>query len=385
VSRRLERLLADEDAVDGGGHLQAGGRVDDIAHGHRRPFRCEGVKRDKRFAGRDGDPHPLRPALLGEPIPDGERRADRSLGVVLVGDRGAKQRHDGVADEFLDPAAEALELGPNVRIVRREEGEDVLGVELLGGRRAIDKVGEEDGDDLPLLPRLSGAGSRTTLAGEDGIVVEHPPVEVPQPLGRLDSELVDERSPRLTVRREGLRRPPGAVEGEHELGAQALAEGMLRDQHFELGNQLAGSPEGEVGLETVLQRRETKLVQSRDLRRDGVLVEDVGEGQPPPEGKPASKHLGRPGGLVREHGARGACEALEARCIELVEIDSERVAGRTRLHHPARGILSSAGLENPPQLRDVEPELAAGLRRVFGPEHVDDPVRRQDLVRVHQE
>jgi hypothetical protein len=33
----------------------------------------------------------------------------------------------------------------------------------------------------------------------------------------------------------------------------------------------------------------------------------------------------------------------------------------------------------------MEPELAAGVRRVVRPKHVDDPVRRDHLVQVHQE
>ena len=38
-----------------------------------------------------------------------ERRTDRALGVVLVGDRRAPDRHDRVADELLDRAAVALD------------------------------------------------------------------------------------------------------------------------------------------------------------------------------------------------------------------------------------------------------------------------------------
>ena len=54
---------------------------------------------------------------------------------------------------------------------------------------------------------------------------------------------------------------------------------------------------------------------------------------PPPEGKRRRSSLARPGGLVLEQWPRGACEALEARCIELIEIDPKEVAGRTRLQH----------------------------------------------------
>ena len=66
------------------------------------------------------------------------------------------------------------------------------------------------------------------------------------------------------------------------------------------GIELAGSPEGEVGLEAVLQRRQTKLVQARDLGRDSVLMEDVLERLAPPEAERLSEQLGRSGGIVLE-------------------------------------------------------------------------------------
>ena len=64
----------------------------------------------ERLAGGDPDPN-LELALFGERVSDGERGADGALGIVLVCDRRAEHRHDRVADELLDGAAEALELG----------------------------------------------------------------------------------------------------------------------------------------------------------------------------------------------------------------------------------------------------------------------------------
>src|SRR6266498_4630898 len=114
-----------------------------------------------------------------------------------------------------------------------------------------------------------------TREGEGGVVAEHLPLELLQPLARLDPELLDQRLPRLTVRRECFGLSPGAIEGDDELGAEVLAVMILGDQDFELGDQLAGSPESEVGLETVLQGVEAKLVQPSGLRREGLLVDDI--------------------------------------------------------------------------------------------------------------
>ena len=343
-------------------------------------FRSMRAERDERFAGRNGDPRLLRPVLLGEPVADRQRCAHGSLGIVLVDYRRTEKRHHGLADELLDAAAEALDLRAQVRVVGHERCANVLGVEPLGARREVDEVSEEDGDDLPLLAPRSCA----LPAAEGGVLAEYPSVELLQLLARRDAQLLVERPPCLTVRRQRFRLPPGAVEREHELGAQVLVERMLDDQRLELRDQLAGAAEGKVGVEAVLHRLQPQLVQPGDLRRNGVLVQDVLERPPAPEGECSSERLTRPCGLVLEHNARGACEALEARCIELVEIDPERVARRTRDQYPARVILRSAGPENSSQLRDVEPELPAGFWRVVGPEHVEEPVRRDDLVRVHQ-
>ena len=58
VDRRASgplRRLVDEDSIDGGGALQAGSSVDDIARGH--PLACFGlsVETHERFPGRDPD------------------------------------------------------------------------------------------------------------------------------------------------------------------------------------------------------------------------------------------------------------------------------------------------------------------------------------------
>ena len=108
------------------------------------------VERDQRLAGRDPDAD-LELALLGERVANRERRADRALGIVLVRDRGAEDGHDRVADELLDRAAEALELGANACVVGLEQPPHVLRVHALGARGEADEVAEEAGDDLALL------------------------------------------------------------------------------------------------------------------------------------------------------------------------------------------------------------------------------------------
>ena len=82
----------------------------------------------------------LQLVLLGDPVPDPQRRTHGSLRIVLTGDRRAEERDDGVADELLHRAAPALELVAQPLVVRAQDLLDVLRVELLGSRR--DRRGE---------------------------------------------------------------------------------------------------------------------------------------------------------------------------------------------------------------------------------------------------
>ena len=95
-----------------------------------------------------------------------QRGAHGPLGVVLVGDRRAEQGDDGVAEQLVDAAAEQLDVGHEALEARLHQALHPLGVEVLGERRVADEVGEQDGDDAPLLerdvaPQHPGAARRT--------------------------------------------------------------------------------------------------------------------------------------------------------------------------------------------------------------------------------
>ena len=136
---------------DGCRHLQAGGGVDHVARGHRLALARSRADGDERLAAVDPDAHPQALALVARPGADGEGRPDRSLGVVLVGDRRAEQRHHGIADELLDRAPEAFELRTKAVVIRRQQRTHVLRVEPFGPGREAGKIGEQDGDDFPFL------------------------------------------------------------------------------------------------------------------------------------------------------------------------------------------------------------------------------------------
>ena len=86
-------------------------------------------------------------------------------------------------------------------------------------------------------------GGRSAAAGlwsrERRVLLEDALVQRPQRLARLDPELVDEQPPPGGERLERLRLAARAVQREHQLAAQALAQRMLGDQRLELGDHLA--------------------------------------------------------------------------------------------------------------------------------------------------
>ena len=135
LGRALGRL-ADEHGAGLGDRLDPGGRVDEVAGDHALAL---GAERHRRLAGEDARTRAqLGRADLGAERGDGgdelERRADGALGVVLLRDRRAPDRHHGVADELLDRAAVALDQLPARVEVAREQLARVLGVARLGQR-----------------------------------------------------------------------------------------------------------------------------------------------------------------------------------------------------------------------------------------------------------
>ena len=133
---------------------------------------ARGAGRDERFAGRNGDARVWALALVGHQSRIAQRGADRSLWIVLVRGGGAENRHDRLADELLDRPAEPLQFGADAHVVGREERANVLRVDRLRPRPGVEEVGEDDGDDLPLLPRRGRVRTRRPQAGKNGIVAE---------------------------------------------------------------------------------------------------------------------------------------------------------------------------------------------------------------------
>jgi hypothetical protein len=146
---------------------------------------------------------------------------------------------------------------------------------------------------------VGGTGSRTVGTARAswasaGILVEHGPVQRLQLGPGLDAEAVDERCPGARVRLERLGLPAGAVERDHELPAEPLAQRVVSDQPFELGDELAVAPVREVGVDPVLDQREPELVEARDLGLRPRLVPELVQDGPAEDGERRPHALRRP-------------------------------------------------------------------------------------------
>ena len=106
---------------------------------------------DHDLARVDADPElELVAEQVAKPGAHRDGRVERSLGVVLVGDRHAVHRQHGVSCELLDRASGGLDLLRHCVVETVEQESRVLGVRGRRHLRRSDEIGEEQRRDLPL-------------------------------------------------------------------------------------------------------------------------------------------------------------------------------------------------------------------------------------------
>jgi hypothetical protein len=157
--------LADQHRVGLGGRLQSGGEVRGVADGGVVHLQVVADRADDHDSRVDSDPrvqgHPPIPqqpiAQRGERIACGERRANRSLGGVLVRDGRAEERHQAVTGQLVDDSLEAVDLGEGDLEVLLEQLAVYLRIEPLCDLRRSDEVAEQDRHPLALARRSAGA------------------------------------------------------------------------------------------------------------------------------------------------------------------------------------------------------------------------------------
>jgi hypothetical protein len=164
-----------------------------------------------------------------------------------------------------------------------------------------------------------------------GILLEDRVFELAERPPRLDPELGKERPPRRAVCLECFGLPAGAVQREHELGAQAFPQRMPRDEPFQLRHELVMVAEGELRLDSVLEDADVQFLEALDLVLGEGLVREVGQRGSTPEYEGAAKLLQclRVVALV-ECGPALCDKPLEAVAVEFVGLQREGVRAGNR-------------------------------------------------------
>ena len=218
---------------------------------------------------------------------------------------------------------------------------------------------------------------------EGRVLPEDPLLQVLQPAGRLDPELLDVDAARIAVRRERLRLPAGAIERQHQLPAQPLAERMLGDEPFELGRELPVPAERQLRLDPLLDGLDAQLLEPGALGGGERIVCELGQRGPAPElERLAERRRGGGGVAVGEQPAPVPEQPLEPQRVDLAGVDLEHVAGwprRQRGRAPGRR-------ERLAQLRDPYAQRRASARRwLAAPDLVEQAVLGDDLAGAEQQ
>ena len=196
---------------------------------------------------------------------------------------------------------------------------------------------------------------------ELGILLQDLRLEPPESLSRLEPELVDEESAAALVRVERVGLASRAVQREHELRAQAFSQGVGLDELLEVGDELRVAADGKLGIESILERRQAKLLEPRDLGLGECLVGEILQRRPAPERQSFAERVRGLREVPRGKQAATFCaKRVEAIEIDLPGGDPQEVAAAMRDE--------DLRIERLPKIRDVDAnDLPGCLWGSFGP------------------
>jgi hypothetical protein len=139
--------------------------------------------------------------------------------------------------------------------------------------------------------------------------------------------------------------------------------------------------EREVGVDSVLERRKTKLLEPPDLGLGKRLGRELTERRPSAERERLAQPFRRRGMVAAgERFAAFRRKSLELLHVERVMVEQEHVATWPGLDQPV------GRRQRLPQLRDVDLKgLGRALRGLAIPELLDEPILRHDAVCVHEQ
>ena len=233
--------------------------------------------------------HPER--QLGAALPQLRSGAQGALRVVLMRDGRAEHRRDGVAAQLGHDAAVVVAHGLERPVEARQRRAQRLGIEP--GQRV--RRGQLHEQARHPAPRLGGHGLAHGggRRGRGDVVAQDRRLERAQVGRRLDAQALDQRAVRAAVLGQRVRLPAAAVEGEHALGAQALAQRVLAHERLQLAGDLGVAAAREVGVQALADAGQAEVLEPGDLGLREALVGDVGQRRAAPQRERAAQRRRR--------------------------------------------------------------------------------------------
>ena len=247
-----------------------------------------------------------------------------------------------------------------------------------GERRRSDQPQYREQHRSPAPPTATTrrATRHAARRSERRVLAQDRALQLAQLRSWLQTELLHEPGARVAIDRERLLLPPGAIEREHLLGAEFLAQWMLAREGIELGDQLVMTVEAQLRLDPRFDGAEAQLLQSLERDPRAAVELDVGERAPAPQ------TFGFTQAVLRElriaGGPAAVQQRLEAIAVQLPGIDPQPVAGRLR----EQALLP----QHLAQARDlVRERMARGLGRLIAPQLLEQLLARHDAVGIQQQ
>ena len=214
--------------------------------------------------------------------------------------------------------------------------------------------------------QIAAAPADDRNGGDRGVVREDRLLEPPKLGPRLEPELVGEHAPRLLKRLERIRLAAAAVERQHQLPPQPLAEGVVRERRTERRRQLPMLAEREPDLEVLLERVDVQRLEPACLGAEPRRAGQTLQRRPAPEGQRRRDRVRRGRDVaVAQRGARLREQLLEPHRIHA------RVLERVPVGRADDRLLSERGAKAGDVMMERVPRSG---RELLAPQAVDERV-----------
>jgi hypothetical protein len=198
----------------------------------------------------------------------------------------------------------------------------------------------------PDATRRFWIGNRTDRPVQGRVLFEDLPVETPDWVSGLDSELIDEVAPKRCIRCERLGLAARAVKREHQRSLKRLPRGVPLCLRLELRKDSGVIAECKRRFGQPLEDLESHLVQARRLGPDRRFARQVGNCGAPPERERLPRQRCDLLRVVPTSRRRLGHEALEDVPIQPVAVFAEE-AITSRCRHKSRRIGASLAKRSP--------------------------------------